>query len=148
MVKIRKITKDDRDIFLSMSHDFYNGPAVLSPIPEDYHEKTFDELMRSEDYLKCYIFQYDGKTAGYGLLNICYSHEAGGKVVWIEELYVLPEFQGKGIATQFFSLLEFTDTAARYRLEAEPENSRAVKLYKKLGFENLPYMQLIKDMKK
>lgn len=37
--------------------------------------------------------------------------------------------------------------AARLRLEAEPDNTGAIRLYKRLGFEELPYKQLIKPMK-
>ena len=35
--------------------------------------------------------------------------------------------------------------AARYRLEAEPENEGAVRLYHRMGYKELPYMQLVKE---
>ena len=36
--------------------------------------------------------------------------------------------------------------AARYRLEIEPDNTRAEKLYKSAGFEELGYKQLVMDI--
>ena len=35
--------------------------------------------------------------------------------------------------------------AARYRLEIEPDNDRARALYERLGFEALPYCQMIRE---
>ena len=36
--------------------------------------------------------------------------------------------------------------AARYRLEIEPDNVRAEKLYRRMGFEELPYKQMVRDV--
>lgn len=145
MLNIRPIEQKDKEIFLTMSEEFYNSPAVISPIKHEYHENAFNELMRSRDYLDCFILEYDGKTAGFGLLNITYCHEAGGKIVWIEELYIREEFRSRGIGKAFFSFVEEKFPAFRYRLEVEKENERAVKLYRSLGYEFLEYDQMIKD---
>ena len=142
---IRKIDFNDKELFFELSREFYSSPAVLSNIPEDFHGATFEELMRSEDYLMGFIFEFEGATAGYGLLNITYGHEAGGRVVWIEEIYVREEFRGRGLGREFFEYVFANIPAARYRLEVEPENERAVALYERLGFEVLAYGQMVKD---
>ena len=146
MINFRAIEQKDKELFFTLSEEFYNSPAVLSPIKKEFHENTFNELMRSRDYLECYIIEFDGKTAGFGLLNIAYCHEAGGKIVWIEELYIRQEFRGHGVGTEFFSFVEKNHPAKRYRLEVEKENERAVKLYKKLGYDFLEYDQMIRDI--
>ena len=145
---IRKITINDKDQFLSMTRDFYSTDAVIAPIPESYHTGVFEELMNGNLFLDAVILEKNGETAGYSLLNFSWSQEAGGKVVWVEELYVKPEFQGQGLGKVFFAYLQANYPAARYRLEVEPENERAVGLYKKTGFEVLPYGQMILDMMK
>lgn len=144
MIEFKSIEQKDKEIFLELSNEFYNSPAVLAPIKEEYHVNAFDELMRSRDYLDCFIIECDGKVAGFGLLNITYCHEAGGKTVWIEELYIREEFRSRGIGRAFFAFVEEKFPAFRYRLEVEPENERAVALYEKLGYEFLPYSQMIK----
>lgn len=146
MLNIRSITKDDRELFLTLSEEFYSSPAVLSPIKAEYHENAFRELMRSRDYLDCFIFEYDGKVAGFGLINIAYCHEAGGKIIWFEELYIREEYRSHGIGRAFFAYIEEHFPAFRYRLEVEKENERAVALYKKLGYDFLEYDQMIKDV--
>ncbi len=145
MVNIRFVTSEDKELFLTLSREFYNSAAVLAPIKDEYHQNAFDEIMRSRDYLCGFILEYGGQTAGFGLLNITYSHEAGGKTVWIEELYIREKFRSKGIGREFFKYVEKNYPAKRYRLEVEKENERAVSLYKKLGYDFLSYDQMIKD---
>ena len=144
VLNIRKIGPEDREIFLEMSRDFYASGAVLHNVPEEYHIRAFEELMRSETYARGFILEYGGETAGYALLSLSYSREAGGICLWIEELYLLPPFRGQGGGHEFFRWLEENIPAARYRLETEPENHKAKKLYRSLGYFPLDYEQFIK----
>jgi len=143
---IRRITPADRDLYLQMAHDFYHSEAVLHAVPDAYFMRAFDEMMRSEDYLLGLIFELDGEAAGYALLVNTWSQEAGGRAVWIDEIYVLPQFRGRGVAKAFFAELKQIAPAARYRLEIEPDNARAEKLYNSVGFETLGYKQLVMDI--
>lgn len=144
---IRRITKDDKAVFIEMSREFYSSEAVLNSIDDSFHFNTFDELMRSDVYLECFIFETDkGEIAGYALLDKMFSHEVGGMLVWVEELYVRPGFQGHGIGNSFFAYLEKNVPAARYRLETEPENEGARALYRRKGFRELEYLQMVKDI--
>ena len=51
-----------------------------------------------------------------------------------------------GLGKAFFKYMEENYPAARYRLEIEPENLRAKKLYSSLGYKELPYAQMIKGV--
>ena len=143
---IRRITRNDRETYLRMAHDFYHSEAVLHPVPDAHFVRAFDEMMRSEDYLVGLIFEQDGEAAGYALLVKTYSQEAGGPAVWIDELYVLPQFRSRGLGRAFFAGLQQIIPAARYRLEIEPDNLRAEKLYRSMGFDVLGYKQLVMDL--
>ena len=147
MLDIRPIRKDDKDVYLQMAGEFYSTDAVLLHVGEEHFTSTFEELMRSDDYAACYIFELDGEIAGYALLAKTYSQEAGGKVIWIEEIYVSPDFRGRGIGKAFFEFLlkNRPSDVKRLRLEVERENSGAVKLYKSFGFDFLEYDQMIID---
>lgn len=140
----RKITGEDRDVFLKLSEEFYNSDAVLKPVPRDFHIALFDELMRSDAYAECYLFEEDERVVGYAQLSKSYSREAGGKVIWIEELYIIPQYRGMGIATGFFEWIHKREDTARFRLEVEPENEAAVRLYKRMGYRFLDYKQMIR----
>lgn len=142
---IRKLTKDDKELYMYFTELFYNSDAVLHPVPEKNRENTFNELMRSEDYAQCYILEYENKPVGFALLAKTFSQEVGGIVIWIEELYVLDEYRGRGLGKEFFSFVEENIPNSRLRLEIEPDNQRAKKLYESLGFRVLDYKQMVKD---
>lgn len=52
---------------------------------------------------------------------------------------------GAGLGSAFFSWLEQTLPAARYRLEVEPDNLGAIRLYRRKGYAPLPYLQMVRD---
>ncbi len=145
---IRKMMREDMDVFLEFTEMFYQSDAVLQPIPQNYHIDAFNEIMRSEVYLEGYIFEFDERPIGYAITAKKYSHEAGGLVLWIEELYVLDEYQSQGIGKEFFKFIKsiLDESIVRLRLEVDSENSRAKKFYKKMGFDVLEYEQMIKDI--
>lgn len=142
---IRKINKSDRNFYINSVKDFYNSDAVLREIPEENITKTFNELMQSDTYVQCYIFEKDGNRAGYALLAKMFSQEAGGEVLWIDEIYILPEFRSQGIGTQFFKFIKSNFDVARLRLEFCPSNKKAIEVYKHQGFTPLNYDQMIYD---
>ena len=142
---IRRIVSGDREIFMQMAREFYHSEAVLHAIPEARHARAFDEMMRSDVYMEGWIFEIEDRIAGYALLCKTYSQEAGGLAVWIDELYVRPEFRNRGLGRAFFAELPKRIPAARYRLEIEPDNARAEKLYRSMGFDALEYRQMVLD---
>ena len=144
---IRNVTKDDRNLYIKLAKEFYCSDAVLHSVPDKNHSNTFKEMMRSDKYLLGYIFEVDGKCAGYAVLAKTYSTEVGGICILIEEIYILEEFQGNGLGSEFFKFIfnKFKGIAKRYRLESIKTNSGAISLYNKLGFETLDYLQMIKD---
>lgn len=148
MTAIRKITSEDRDFFIAASKAFYASAAVAHDVPASYHLTTFEELMNSEVYQSGYILAVDGVSAGYALVSKTFSREAGGTVWWLEELYILPEYRGKGLGHSYFDFIEKAaaeNGVRRLRLEVEPDNTRAAKLYSDLGYKPLNYSQMLKE---
>lgn len=143
---IRKINRNDRSIYLELTKSFYETDAVLEPIPEQYRIDTFEELMRSDEYAQCFILESDNNAAGYALLSKTFSQEAGGKVIWLEEFYVMDKYRGRGLGQEFLSYMDKNIPAARFRLEVEEDNFKAISLYKRAGFSYLPYIQLKKEL--
>lgn len=142
---IRKIETKDRAKYLEMAQDFYASPAVLENIPYENLTRSFDEFIGGTPFGDAFIFEEDGATVGYGVLAYTYSQEAGGKVVWIEEIYVDSSCRGGGIGSSFIDFVMKEIPAKRYRLETEPENERAAVLYKRKGFEFLEYVNYRMD---
>ena len=141
---IREIKSDDKIDFIKMCMDFYNTDGVDHSIPVSNMEKTFNLLMEGLDFAKAYVCEKNSKTAGYILLALTYSNEAGGMVVWIDEIYVKPEFRSQGIGSELidFVIDKYKDNAARFRLEITESNMGAKKLYLSKGFTDLSYRQM------
>ena len=144
----RPITAADETDFYTMAEEFYHSEAVLHPIPAEYHRRAFAEMMRSGQYLSGYIFTDGDNTAGFAVTNRMMQHEAGGVMVWVEDLYIRPAYRGQGLGSRFLAWLEeqLRGDAVMLRLETEPENERAQELYYRLGYENLNYLQMIKRL--
>lgn len=140
---IRKINKTDKDFYINSVKAFYSSDAVLHNIPDENITKTFEELMQSETYIECYIFEKEEKRVGYALLAKTFSQEAGGEVLWIDEIYILPQYRSQGIGSQFFEYLKTNTNVARLRLEFCPNNEKAIEIYKRQGFQPLRYGQMI-----
>ena len=141
-MNIRKVTAADRTLFLELMNEFYHSEAVLHPVPVEFMERSFAELARSEEYLTAFLLEKADTVGGYALLSRSYSPEAGGIVIWLEELYLRPAFRGQGLGSAFLEYMKEQVPAARYRLEVEPDNDRAKALYRRHGFEIFPYQQM------
>ncbi len=146
---IRPITAQDKNIFLILAKAFYASSAVAHSVPTKHHTITFEQLMKDQTYAQCYMIETNQKVVGYALLAKTFSQEAGGLVVWIEELFLLPEYRNKGLGTEFFHFVQknIEPHIARIRLEVEPDNKDAIRLYKQMGFDILPYQQMVKECK-
>ena len=141
---IREIKSDDKIDFIKMCMDFYNTDGVDHSIPVSNMEKTFNLLMEGLDFAKAYVCEKNNKTVGYILLALTYSNEAGGMVVWLDEIYVKPEFRSQGIGSELidFVIEKYKNKISRFRLEITESNIGAKKLYLSKGFKDLSYRQM------
>lgn len=144
---IRKLEEKDRQLYIEMAREFYHSDAVLHPVPDSHFAKTAAEALSGGGCAEIFILEYDSAAAGYALTARSFSQEAGGVVVWIEEIYIREPYRSKGLGREFFNYIEKEkdrDTV-RIRLEVEEKNERAKSLYRQLGYEVLDYVQMIKD---
>ena len=146
-INFRNFVKEDRDAFFRMVKKFYAPPAVLHFPSDEVMLSAFDAAIDMPEYVKGYIFECDGKPAGYAMVSLKFETEVGGIAAWIEELFVEEEFRGYGIGSKFFEYLvkELKDKIRRLRLEVGEDNLDAIRLYKRLGFEFLDYRQMTID---
>lgn len=142
---IRKLIAEDCEFFIDCCREFYRSEAVLENVPESNFHKTFEAVLNDSPFCDGFILEKDSKKAGYALVSVTYSNEAGGKVVWLEELYLLPHMRAKGLGHEFFEWAHtYYKDAARFRLEVEKDNERAISLYERLGYRPLEYYQMFR----
>lgn len=147
MIEIRPVSPEERELVIGYSEEFYRSDAVSHPIPRNHFEKTIDLCLAGSPYVCCYLFLYEGKPAGYAQISLTYSNEAGGMCIWVEEVFTLEAFRGKGLGKAFFDRLDQDfPHAARFRLEITEDNEGAARLYRRMGYEDFPYKQMTRDL--
>lgn len=78
---------------------------------------------------------------GFAILATTWTVEHGGRVAWLEELYVLPSMRNSGIGTELMArALEVARDLGclAVDLEVDAEHARAEHLYARAGFRRLP----------
>lgn len=141
---IRSMEEKDRRAVIDMMRVFYASEAVSTNGSQEIFESDVDACTSASPYLSGYVFELGGETVGYAMTAHSFSTEFGKPCVWIEDLYIKEEYRGRGIASRFFDFIEQRHAGSLLRLEAEVENTPAVALYKKRGFEALPYLEMKK----
>lgn len=141
---IRNIQERDREEVLCMMRTFYASDAVWSNGSDEIFAADVDACLSDSPYLEGYVFEDDGVLQGYAMVAKSFSTEFGKPCMWLEDIYVAPEFRDRGIGSAFMSFIQNKYPDAIFRLEVEPENERAVHVYQKCGFVVIPYMEMKK----
>ncbi len=141
---IRKMKESDRNSVIDMMRVFYASDAVSTNGSDEIFTNDFINCINDSPYLEGYVFENDGQTVGYGMIAKSFSTEFGKPCIWIEDIYLKPEFRRLGIGTKFLQFVQKSYPDALFRLEVEPENEKAINAYKKCGFNALPYLELKK----
>jgi ribosomal protein S18 acetylase RimI-like enzyme len=98
-------------------------------------KNTIHRSRTNSQQIEIKIFKFEKKIVGYAILTFFWSNEYGGLVAILDELYVIPDFRGKGISSRFIYELSQNKEYKGIDLEVFKENNKAIKLYKKLGFK-------------
>ena len=141
-MNIRRMVKSDKNAVLEMMRVFYASPAVLSNGSEEIFEKDIENCVNASPFLEGYIFHQEELIQGYAMVAKSFSTEFGKPCMWIEDLYLKPAYRGIGIGSAFFDFIEKMYPDCIFRLEVEAENQRAINVYRKCGYEVLPYMEM------
>ncbi len=143
MIEIRNMTEEHKEEVIEMMRVFYASPAVHTNGSEEIFQNDVDNCINDSPYLEGYVFVDDSDVLlGYAMVAKSFSTEFGKPCIWIEDIYLKPEQRGGGIGSRFFSYIKDKYADAVLRLEVEEENERAVHVYRKSGFEVMPYMEM------
>lgn len=144
--KIRTMQAQDKPQILEMMRVFYASEAVFTNGSEEIFQADILNCVNDNPYLEGYVFEDGDVIQGYAMLAKSFSTEFGKPCIWIEDIYVKEEYRNQGLASRFFQFVEAKYPHCILRLEVEPENTRAIHVYKKNGYDVLPYTEMKKEV--
>ncbi len=142
---IRPMVQSDKREVLLMMREFYSSPAVFTNGSEEIFEADIENCIGDSPYIEGYVFEGADGICGYAMVARSFSTEFGKPCIWIEDVFVKTAHRGAGIGSLFLGYIENKYPNSVFRLEVEAENERAVGVYKKCGYEVLPYMEMKKE---
>ena len=142
MITIRRMRPNDSARVINMMREFYTSSAVMTNGSEEIFAANVENCLGGSSLVEGFVFIDGGKIIGYGITAHGYSTEFGGECIWLEDIYIEPEYRGRGIGSKFIQHIKELYPDKILRLETEHDNA-AVKLYERHGFKKLPYLELV-----
>jgi len=135
---LRRAGEVDRDV----AHGLLTAQLIEHRLPADPEgvARGIDCVLAPHSPAWLWLAEREGRPVAVFLANQIASVERGGLVLWVEELYVVPEARRSGIARAL--LAQVTEEARRrgvraIELEVVPTQAAALALYRASGFERV-----------
>lgn len=134
-VSFRAASIADEPVFLPMMESLWAHEGI--PFDRAAIRGTLAVLLADPGLGRIWLALAGGSVAGYAMATWGFSTEQGGRFLLLDELYVLPEFRGRGVGAATLAFVEreaARDGAGAVRIEVSVENEPARELYRKAGY--------------
>jgi GNAT superfamily N-acetyltransferase len=132
----RSAAFEDLTTLLVLGEEFYCEQRIrVDPIVV---KTALSQLLRDTSLGRVWLLDVAGAPIGYLIMLNGFIVEFGGRQVFIDELYIRPEFRGHGLGRK---TLAFAEQACRQagitiiRLEVDRANRRLIEFYEEFGFK-------------
>ena len=138
MVELKEY-QQEQDIAFSLIGQFRYAHNQEVPSYEDNKENLMEWTKEGH---KLYFIMYKQQIVGFVHLG-----SRGCEMDWLEDIFVLPAYQNRGIGTQAIALVEqlVQSYSSSLYIEASSRNIAAIGLYHKLGYNCLNTISVRKD---
>lgn len=136
MTTFKPLEISDISIITQMMQDFY---AIDNyPMDVEVAKNLFQEFISNEHLGKSWLIYTENEIVGYIILTFIFSFEYGGKIAFVDELFIKETARGKGIGKEAIQFIQKEVPKLSLKLlylEVEPHNENAQKLYLAHDFE-------------
>jgi GNAT superfamily N-acetyltransferase len=135
--RIRRATADDAALILGLIQalaEFERAPNEVKATEEGLRRDGFGP----NPFYFCLIAEHDSRPAGFALYFFNYSTWVGRPGIYVEDLFVLPEFRGQGIGKELLRQVAAIAVEAgcrRLHLQVLDWNTPAIEFYRAVGGE-------------
>ena len=142
MLKIRNAHEEDAEIIVHFQMEMAYETEQVRLDKEQVSEGVLN-VLRDVQKGRYFLAQWKDKIAGSLLITTEWSDWRNQWVLWIQSVYVLPEYRRKGIFKSLYnhvkSLAMDDEEVAGLRLYVDKSNDKAIEVYKKLGMDGDHY---------
>ena len=136
MTTFKPLEIADIEIITQMMQDFY----AIDNYPMDFEvaKTLFQEFISNEHLGKSWLMYSENEIVGYIILTFIFSFEYGGKIAFVDELFIKETARGKGFGKEAIQFIQSEVSKLSLKLlylEVEPHNENAQKLYLAHDFE-------------
>jgi GNAT superfamily N-acetyltransferase len=112
--------------------------------------RTVAELTRHKAKGAILLIEVGEDQVGYCILANRWSHEQGGNLLCIEELYLIPEQARRGIAEDLIRLLAEIAPGGSVAIQVEPSDSnrKAAAEWERMGFHRAGNLVMIRNTRR
>ena len=142
-ITVREMRRDDSEVVIDMMRKFYTSPAVMTDGSEKIFAANVENILSGSTCAEGFVFVDAEKIIGYAVTARTYATEFGKECICLEDLFIESEYRGRGIGSEFIRRIKARHPDKILWLEVEAENDKAVALYKRLGFRELSYLEMI-----
>ncbi len=134
-MSIRPATINDTDQILAMIYEL----ALYEKAPEEAkatREQIIESFFSEDPKVFCEIVEVDGSIAGFAIWFLNYSTWQGKHGIYLEDLFVRPQYRGKGFGKALLKHLAAICEArgyGRFQWWVLDWNQPAIDFYKSLG---------------
>lgn len=136
MTTFKPLEIADIEIITQMMQDFY---AIDNyPMDVEVTKTLFQEFISNEHLGKSWLIYSENEIVGYIILTFIFSFEYGGKIAFLDELFIKETARGKGFGKEAIQFIQGEVPKLSLKLlylEVEPHNENAQKLYLAHDFE-------------
>ena len=136
MTTFKPLEIADIEIITLMMQDFY---AIDNyPMDVEVTKTLFQEFISNEHLGKSWLIYSENEIVGYIILTFIFSFEYGGKIAFVDELFIKETARGKGFGKEAIQFIQREVPKLSLKLlylEVEPHNENAQKLYLAHDFE-------------
>lgn len=136
MTTFKPLEISDISIITQMMQDFY---AIDNyPMDVEVAKKLFQEFISNKHLGKSWLIYSENEVVGYIILTFIFSFEYGGKIAFVDELFIKETARGKGFGKEAIQFIQQEVPKLSLKLlylEVEPHNENAQKLYLAHDFE-------------
>ena len=134
------------DAIVTLMQDFYAIDDY--PIDLEVSKGLISVFIQNESLGRGWVLVQNGQIVGYFILTFIFSFEYKGRIAFLDELYIIPEARGNGLAKQAIDFMymqakELSIKIIYLEVEGHNQAARALYLSKNFILHNRGLMKLV-----